>query len=353
MIRLVAIAIIIFETAMVWALPAEAAAQPAKAQTKKIVLHDAKRKNLALPVLVTWVAANAAPPHRPVIIFSHGAVGDVTKYQFLADCWAQHGYIVIRPEHVDSLARIKERHETVSATLDKISMDGSGWVERARDISGVIDAIPEVEKQIPAIAPLVDAKRIGVGGHALGAMIAMLLAGATMPASREKNLPSVRDPRVQALVLLSPPYLRLKNDVVGFDDKQSFQNLRTAALFVMGDHVRHKLTLFFSSGNPYTSSPAGDKYMAIVLGASDVTFLGPVAEGDSRQIMISEALNAAMEDARESTVAYERMQLHALGVLTTDFWDAYLKGNAAAKRSLQSKSGVRAQERESFQLQNR
>ena len=54
---------------------------------------------------------------------------------------------------------------------------GQDWRDRARDMSFVIDSLAEIESKAPGLASKMDATRIGVGGHLIGAYAAVCAGG--------------------------------------------------------------------------------------------------------------------------------------------------------------------------------
>jgi predicted dienelactone hydrolase len=227
--------------------------------------------------------------------------------------------------------------------VDKDATDGAGWVNRARDIACVIDSLPAIEQQIPAIAPLLDARHIGVGGHSYGAFTTMIVAGARLPAIGGKNLPDVIDHRVTAIVAMSPQGVRPNDDFLGFDNRQSWQRLNLPAMFLTGDRDFTSYSTLKGPGNPFSCSPAGEKYMVWIPGATHMTFTGPAKEGTLQQRFLRQMVDTAMVKPSTGKTGNEPAQLQAVQILTTAFWDRYLKGRTSAGSALSSKNGLSSQ----------
>lgn len=119
--------------------------------------------------------AQAAPGRRPLILISHGILGESTSYAWLSARLAADGAIVAAPDHhrqsrtdfeEPELFRFYRRAMTLSATLN--------WV------------LAE-----PGLAGAIDSERIYVIGHSVGGHSALTLAGgifdleAVMRGSRE------------------------------------------------------------------------------------------------------------------------------------------------------------------------
>jgi len=154
----------------------------------------------------------SAGPH-PLIIFLHGFGGSGRGYVGLSSHWASNGYVVIKPTHVDS-TRLAD-------------ITASSLADRVADVKFVIDSIPALEEKYPELKGKIDTTRIGVGGHSLGSLTAMLIGGArTFPGAR-----SYADPRVKAVVAMSPQGPRESWGLT----KESWAEVRTPMLFMTGD----------------------------------------------------------------------------------------------------------------------
>ena len=138
----------------------------------------------------------------PIIIFSHGGGGSKDFYAPLGEYWASHGYISIHPTHADSVSL---RGKEFMRELGDYAMNNSqGWIERATDISLIIDSLKQLEQQVPQLQGRMDLNRIGVGGHSFGAYTAQLVGGATIDIPNGPKHKSLADKRVKAILLMSP-----------------------------------------------------------------------------------------------------------------------------------------------------
>lgn len=146
-----------------------------------------------LPLRVL-VPQQSASDELPLIIFSHGNWSDADRYEPLLQFWVSHGYAVIAPTHLDgrSMAR---------GIFNSLRYGQLGLIRaRVADVQRVLDALPEIEQHSQASF---DRERIAVAGHSFGAFTAQQFAGAV--ASDEGEVVSVSDPRVRAVIALSPP----------------------------------------------------------------------------------------------------------------------------------------------------
>ena len=338
------------------------------------VLHDAElNKDLAM----TIEYPTRGGPY-PVIVFSHGFGGSNTGYTPLTEYWAGHGYIVIKPSHADSgkLGPILEkRREERRAEMEKNRAEGrrergsrnaqqggpstqsqqpdslaeaiwstqspDDWVNRAKDISLILDNLNALEKKYPELGGRMDTSKIGVGGHSYGAFTAMMLSGMT---SFTGNVPvRAADPRVKAIVAFSPQ----GTGSLGLT-QESWKDVKVPAMFITGslDYVtvgdakpRH---------DAFAYSPAGDKYFISYNGARHMTFAGGILGDISDEEIPMRPVNGGygggnpqqpgMQPTRGTGGASgstlfqrDRRIFIAAKIASTAFFDAYLKNDTAAK----------------------
>lgn len=73
------------------------------------------------------------------------------------------------------------------------------WRERVEELKVILDHLPEVERQAPAVAGRMDHSRIAAAGHSFGGHTVGLLLGARL------NEESFSDLRISASILLAAP----------------------------------------------------------------------------------------------------------------------------------------------------
>ena len=105
------------------------------------------------------VSAPITGERLPVVLFSHGFGSSMDAYEPVADYWASHGFVVIRPTYLDSrrlgLAENDPRRSSI-------------WQTRVTDAKTVIDRLEEIIEQVPGLAGRVDGTQLAAAGHSFG-----------------------------------------------------------------------------------------------------------------------------------------------------------------------------------------
>jgi len=340
------------------------------------VLHDpARNKDLVM----TIEYPTRGGPY-PVIVFSHGFGGSNVGYTPLTEYWAGHGYIVIKPSHADSgkLGPILEqRREERRAEMEQARPEGRGrnqrtaaqpaqqqgqaqkpdplaeaiwatqtpadWVNRARDISLILDNLSNLEKKYPELEGRIDTSKIGVSGHSYGAFTAMMVSGMTSFAAN--GTVQAADPRVKAAVVFSPQGI---TSSLGLTE-DSWKDVTIPMMFITGSLD------YFTAGDakprhdPFAYSPAGDKYFVSFNGGRHMTFSGGMYSDISDDEIPVRRSNGGYPGAdpwgypqqmgtrgapsRSSSSLYQRDRriFTAAKIASTAFFDAYLKGDSAGR----------------------
>ncbi len=276
-----------------------------------IVLHDAKR-NKDLHVRVFYPVAAG---EYPVIVFSHGAGGSRNCCDALTRHWATYGYITLQPTHDDSVAERPSGDDEVLRFPEAVRQalkTPALWESRPRDISFLLDSLPELQKRVVGLSGKIDANRIGVAGHSMGAYTAEAVGGALVDLPGRVSS-SFADARARAVLCLSPQ----GPGQFGLSTN-SFEKMNLPFMGITGslDNLGPRANAAWHK-TPFDRSPAGDKFEVFIQGANHMSFI------------TDESLGAARSSQAAAILGYTNSASLA-------FWDAYLKNDSAAKKFLQS-----------------
>jgi hypothetical protein len=246
----------------------------------------------------------------PVITFSHGEAGSPKDSRPLLRFWATRGYVVLAPAHAD-------------AASGKTAGDPKAWENRARDLAFVLDSLPLVGEHVPRLAGKMDAARIGAAGQAYGAYTAGLLAGATVDLPKGGKGKSFADARPKAFLLLSPPGQGWR----GFS-RGSWTDVTRPLMVVTGSRDKGPKGQDSSWRlDPFTLSPPGEKFMLLLRGAGAPSFTGKYAEPGASL----SGRGKGAPSADEEVALFKDLK-----AVTVAFWDATMRGDAAARAFLAS-----------------
>jgi predicted dienelactone hydrolase len=302
-----------------------------------LVLHDAARdKDLHVRVYYPQTGGN-----HPVIVFSHGAGGSQDVAPELLKYWASHGYVVLAPTHDDSIKLRKKAGERMSMAgiIKEFGSDPELRVSRVSDDSFIIDMLPQLPKLAPELNGKLDISRVGVGGHSAGAMTAMLIGGAVNdmavngPGGIETG--SLSDKRVRCILVLSGQGI---SGALGCFDKHSWDGVSVPMMVMTGslDGSTRTGQTAQSRRDPYLYAPAGNKYLLFIEGAAHSSFTGGMTSnaglGGGRLVnaWLGAKNSGAAGDYSQDAI-FEYVEMSSLV-----FWDAHLKGDAAAAKWIKS-----------------
>jgi dienelactone hydrolase len=240
-----------------------------------------------------------------VVLFSHGANSTNSDYDLLWRPWAERGYLVIGPNHIDSGPVAQQRKMT----------PGALWVTRIEDTAlplrdrAIFDAVAH------RLAGRIDWTRVCAAGHSFGAVVAQSLAGATLTNPGDHTPFDGRQAGIAACMTFSPP-----GPLPGFIPADAWKSVTAPSLLQTGDidvlpgFVNDwKLRLTGFAGAP-------DRWTIVARGVNHY-FGGLICR---RRPDAGAALPALDETAR----------------LSGAFLDAYLRGKGAALDVLSARAGL-------------
>lgn len=277
------------------------AGEPARVEVEQLELRDAADRRV--PIRIAFPDRGT---QLPIVLFSHGAYSSKDDYATILDAWAAHGYVVVAPTHPDSTKMGMKRGDPAA---------GRTQPQRLVDMKLIVDQWTEIERRVPALRGRVDARRVAATGHSYGGWIAQTLGGATTgdPATGA-TVTTGRDPRVSVVVVFSgpgalPPVLRAED----------FRALSVPLLVTAGTEdlaMSPGLTGYQFRRQPFDLAAPGNRYL-LVLRDADHYLGGMVGRDDLPKSPDGPAYVAE------------------LNAIVLAFLDAYLKGDAEARRYLE------------------
>lgn len=138
----------------------------------------------------------------PMIFFSHGLGASCHHYQYLGSHWASHGYVSVHVQHPGTDWTIFQGKKNREDAMREASKNVDQVLQRPLDIRFVLDGLSENQHSLP-FSNLIDFDRIGVAGHSMGAVTALLCGGALFQHPNGELL-SFHDSRFRACIALSP-----------------------------------------------------------------------------------------------------------------------------------------------------
>jgi predicted dienelactone hydrolase len=278
-----------------------------KPATLDLTVYDQDRER-DIPLRV-YLPSTKAPA--PVVLFSHGLGGSREGSAFLGEHWAARGYVAVFLQHPGS---------DTSAWQDKpIGQRMAGLVEaanlenfllRVKDVPVVLDQLERWNRtKKHALAGRLDLKHIGMSGHSFGAITTQAVSGQTIA----RGSVSFTDPRIKAAIAFSPskPHRGDPSRAFGHVEIPWMLMTGTKDVAPIGDiDVEARLAVF-------PALPPGGKYELVLFGAEHSVFTDRALPGD-----------------REPRNPNHH---RAILALSTAFWDAWLRGDAAARAWLDGK----------------
>ena len=269
-----------------------------------MTVRDSPR-NRDIPVLVYLPSAAKAAP---VILFSHGLGGSRNGSPYLGRHWSARGYVAVFLQHPGSDTSVW-KDAPAGERMDAMN-SAANWQNsllRFKDVPAVLDQLEKWNaSEGHALYKRIDMEKVGMSGHSFGAVTTQAVSGQCSPT----GVSIFRDRRIDAAVIMSPssPRRGKAEDAFSQVDIPWLLMTGTKDLSVIGNtDMQSRLAV-------YPALPPGSKYELVLKDAEHSAFTERALPGDKMQ----------------------RNPNHhrAILALGTAFWDAYLKGDAAAKQWL-------------------
>jgi predicted dienelactone hydrolase len=271
-----------------------------------LTVSDAKR-NREVPIRVFLPAHSTAVP---VVLFSHGLGGSRAGGTYLGEHWSARGYVVVALQHPGSDESVwKNQGAGQRMNALRQAANAQNLLLRLADVSVVLDQLEIWNRQTDhPLKGRLDLAKVGMSGHSFGAVTTQGVSGQTPAIGR-----AYTDPRIDAALPMSPSVPRAG------DPARAFGNVKIPWLLMTGTK---------------DDSPIGD-----MDAASRLKVFPALPAGDKYQLVLDGAEHSAFADQREALKARANPNHHkAILATSTAFWDAYLKGDEAAKAWLQGEA---------------
>ncbi len=290
------------------------------------------RRQREVPVRIRWPSDALPVPAggRPVVLFSHGLGGTRAGGEVWGLAWAAAGFVVVHLQHAGS--DLDAARQVASSFSDRAALGRLGnakqLLARLQDVVFALDELARrqgntasgTDKRWSTVRP--DA--VGVSGHSFGAHTTLGVGGQSYP-----GFGGIREPRIAALIAFSPTL------PASGDAQKAFAGIVRPTLCVTGtrdDDVLGTGATPDKRAGVFAALPAGSKAQLVLKDADHMTFGGQT--GRAAGILPREAVTERLQAQHHALVAS----------ITTDWWRAYLMGDAAAKARLVQPQGLAAQD---------
>ncbi len=291
------------------------------------VWQDTRRLR-EVPVRIRWPSDALPVPAggRPVVLFSHGLGGTRAGGEVWGQAWAAAGFVVLHLQHAGS--DLDAARQVASSFSDRAALRRLGNAQqllaRLQDVVFVLDELARRHRNTSSGTDkrwaMVRPEAVGLSGHSFGAHTTLGVGGQAYP-----GFGGIREPRVAALIAFSPTL-----PAAGGAQK-AFAGIVRPTLCVTGtrdDDVLGNGATPDKRAGVFAALPAGSKAQLVLQDADHMTFGGQT--GRAAGTLPREAITESLQPQHHALVAS----------VTTDWWRAYLTGDADAKARLQKPQGL-------------
>jgi fermentation-respiration switch protein FrsA (DUF1100 family) len=297
-----------------------ASAVTAPVATTDLVWHDVAR-NRDVPARLYYPAGDARGPF-PVIVFSHGLGGSREGYRYLGEYWAAHGYVSVHLQHPGSDVAVWQGQppRQIARRMKAAVMDPANAINRPLDVRFAIDELERLARDPHFVLhDRLDLSRLGIAGHSFGAYTVLAVSGQVIAGGLGPAKSLGPDPRVKAAIAMSSQRPRRGDLDVAYDPIAIPVFHMTGTADGSGRNAAHGNDLGVGNSTPadrrvaYDHTRHAPAYLLTFTGGDHMVFSGQRRRG------------AGTHDKE-----FHDLILRA----SVAFWDAELKGDAAARQWL-------------------
>ena len=217
------------------------------------------RATLAVPIENREMSLRIVYPDQggpyPIIVFSHGTFSSSDKYNLVVEFWAERGYVVILPNHLDANYGI-----IPSKTEDMIRIIHT----RISDMSFILDNLDAIEGQNPGLKGKLNRNQIIAAGHSIGTQVVLVNTGQRIRNPTNNYVTESSEDRFMAAVMLSDPgkMAMMPDDTWKGGSAPTFLSTGSEDYGLMGDGRREA-----EYQNEILTLPdesTGDKYLLLI-----------------------------------------------------------------------------------------
>jgi predicted dienelactone hydrolase len=248
----------------------------------------------------------AADTPAPVVLFSHGLGGTRENSAYLGKHWSARGFVAVFLQHPgsdDSVWRGKPLGRRMAAMREAAGLEN--FLLRVKDVPAVLDHLDRWNKEDGhALSGRLDLAHVGMSGHSFGAVTTQAVSGQSFPIVRT----SYTDQRITAAIAFSP-----RGANRGITAVDSFSGVKIPWMLMTGTKDEALI------GNVDVKSR--------------LSVFPALAPGGKYELVLENAEHSAFTDRPLPGDREKRNPNHhrAILALSTAFWDAYLREDAAAK----------------------
>jgi predicted dienelactone hydrolase len=228
----------------------------------------------------------------------------------MGEHWGARGYVAVFMQHPgsdDAIWRDNPAGQRIAAL--KQAASAQNLLARVKDVRAVLDQLARWNSDSGSVLKgRLDLKRVGMSGHSFGALTTQAVSGEKFPIGGRMT-----DSRIKAAIMFSPssPRRGSASDAFGAVAIPWMLMTGTKDVAPIGEaDVASRLAVF-------PALPPGGKYELVLDNAEHSAFTERALPGD--------------HEARNPN------HHRAILALSTAFWDAYLKSDAAAREWLNGK----------------